>query len=208
MTARKQLFESWAGTYDASLEDTAGFPFAGYTEVLTAVVSGSGVEKAGRVLDIGTGTGALAARFASTGCHVLGVDFSEAMLAQARNNVPEAQFGPLELLQPWDVLEGWRFDAVVSSYVLHEFDWPIKVGLLEQMAALLEPGGRIVVGDISFETAAALKAAYGQWEKVWDDSEHYWVAEEAVTALADLGFSVSYCQVSFCGGVYTLTLAR
>lgn len=205
MSERKRLFDAWAKDYEESLEDTSGFPFAGYDAVLAGVVGGSGVEKGSSVLDIGTGTGALAARFAALGCHVLGVDFSEAMLVQARNNVPEAQFAPLELLEPWDALKGWRFDAVVSSYVLHEFDWPTKLKLLEQMAELLKPSGRMVVGDISFGTSAALEAAYRRWKTVWDKSEYYWVADEAVAALREAGFAVAYRQVSFCGGIYTLT---
>ncbi len=205
---RKTLFESWAQTYDADVDETAGFPFAGYDAVLAWVVRGSGVETGQRVLDVGTGTGALAARFAALGAHVLGVDFSEAMLVRARNNVLDAQFAPLELLEPWDALTGWHFDAVVSSYVLHEFDMPIKLQLIERMTDVLKPGGSIILGDISFETAAALAAARSQWADVWDESEFYWEADAAIRALKDAGFSVQYRQVSFCGGIYTLSLAR
>lgn len=204
MTERKELFDAWAESYDESLVDAAGFPFEGYTELLAGVVGGSGVEKGSRVLDIGTGTGALAERFAALGCHVLGVDASEAMLVQARLKVPEVQFAPLELLGSWDVLDGWRFGAVVSTYVLHEFDMDTKVKLLTRMASLLGPGGRIVVGDISFGTVAALNAAHEQWNEVWDESEHYWVAEEALPVLVEAGFRMRYTQVSFCGGIYTL----
>lgn len=204
MTERKALFDSWAETYDETLEDTSGFPFEGYARLLAEVVGGSAVEKGGRVLDIGTGTGALAARFAASGAQVLGVDFSEAMLVQARLHVPEVQFAPLELLGSWDVLDGWRFDAVVSAYVLHEFTLPLKREVLRKMAGVLEPTGRIVVGDISFETAAALGAAKRRWETVWDESEHYWVAEEMIPVLERAGFGVRYRQISFCGGIYTL----
>lgn len=206
MTERKELFNGWAGDYDASLKDTSGFPFEGYNAVLAGVVGGSGVGAGAAVLDVGTGTGALAARFASLGCYVLGVDFSEAMLAQACRNVPQAQFAPLELLGPWDVLDRRCFGAVVSSYVLHEFDLPTQVRLLTQMASLLEPGGRVVVGDISFPTRSAYREAHRQWKGVWDESEYYWVAEEAVATLESAGFGVRYEQVSFCGGVYCLTL--
>ncbi len=203
---RKELFDGWAGDYDASLKGALGFPFEGYDAVLAGVVGGGGVGAGASVLDVGTGTGALAARFAALGCHVLGVDLSEAMLAQACRNVPEAQFAPLELLGAWDVLDRRRFGAVVSSYVLHEFDLLKKVKLLTQMVSLLEPGGRVVVGDISFPTLAAHGEAHSRWAGVWDESEHYWVAGEAVATLGRAGFSVHYTQVSFCGGVYVLSL--
>lgn len=64
---------------------------------------------------------------------------------------------------------------------------------------------RSVVGDISFETLAARDAAYQQWKQVWDESEHYWVAKDAVRALQASGFRSSYYQVSFCAGVYVLS---
>ncbi len=96
MSERKELFDDWATHYDESLQETSGFPFEGYTvvlaEVVRRVVGGAGVEAGAEVLDIGTGTGALAARFTALGSRVLGVDFSEHMLSRARRNVPAADF--------------------------------------------------------------------------------------------------------------------
>jgi putative AdoMet-dependent methyltransferase len=156
------------------------------------------------VLDVGTGTGALAGRFCALGCRVLGVDLSEEMLRRARQNVPTADLRQLDLLGDWDKLESRRFDAVVSAYVLHEFNLETKLTLLERLMALLKPDGKIGIGDISFETAGARDAARRAWQAVWDEDEHPWVAEDAVPALERLDFGVNYHQVSFCAGVYTL----
>ncbi|PYR34277.1 MAG: hypothetical protein DMF89_25625 [Acidobacteria bacterium] len=41
-----------------------------------------------RLLDLGTGTGALARRFAANGCHVVGVDISRPSLIQAKQQDP------------------------------------------------------------------------------------------------------------------------
>lgn len=212
MSERKGLFDNWAATYDATLKDTAGFPFEGYEQVLTEVVGGAGVGNGAdvpdvKVLDVGTGTGALAARFSALGCRVLGVDVSEEMLKRAHENVSAADFQQLDLLGDWGALETRRFDAVVSAYVLHEFDPETKLELLTRFADLLKPGGRVVVGDISFETAASRDVAQQQWQKVWDESEHYWVAEDALPVLQKEGFKVSYQQLSSCGGVYAVTRA-
>ena len=38
----------------------------------------------------------------------------------------------------------------------------------------------------------------------WDDDEHYWVADEAMSALSKAAMRTSYRQVSFCGGVYAI----
>ena len=203
MSERRELFDDWAEVYDKSMEDTAGFPFEGYEGVLDKIVGGAGVGDGDRILDVGTGTGALAARFARCGCRVLGIDLSEKMLAQARRNVPKAEFRQLDLLGDWDD-ETYRFNKIVSAYVLHEFELKVKLELLAKFAKLLEPGGHVIIGDISFGTARALAAARREWENVWDDSEHYWVAEDALLALKKLGFNVSYVQVSFCAGVYVL----
>lgn len=204
MSERKALFDSWAASYDAGLENATGFPFEGYERVLDEVVGEAGVEDGAGGLDVGTGTGTLAARLAARGCRVLGVDLSEEMLEHARENVPKADFRQLDLLGDWGYLESRRFDAIVSAYVLHEFDWETKRELLTRLADVLEPGGRIVIGDISFATERARDAAYRDWQHVWDESEHYWLAENALPALHQAGFSADYRQLSFCAGVYTL----
>ncbi len=204
MSERKDLFDNWAAHYDESLQETAGFPFEGYDEVLTGVVSGAGVEAGAKVLDIGTGTGALAARLAALGCRVLGVDLSEEMLDRARKTVSTADFQQLDLLGDWGDLGTHRFDAVVSAYVFHEFDVETKRKLLTRLIGLLKPGARVVVGDISFQTAGARNVAYRRWQDVWDESEHYWVAEDALPELQNAGLHVFYRRVSFCAGVYVL----
>ena len=177
--------------------------------MLAGVVSGTGVETRAdvpnaKVLDVGTGTGALASRLTALGCRVLGVDLSEHMLDRARQNVPTADFQQLDLLGDWGDLETLRFDAVVSAYVFHEFDAETKRNLLSRFVKLLKPGGRVLIGDISFQTAASRDAAYRRWQNVWDEREHYWVAGDALPKLQNAGFHVVYRQVSFCAGVYIL----
>ena len=203
MSERNELFDGWAGRYDDGLRDATGFPFEGYERVLGEVVGGAGVGAGANVLDVGTGTGALAARFAARGCAVTGVDFSAEMLMQARRNVPGADFRQLDLLGEWGDSEHTHFDVVVSAYVLHEFDLGTKVDLLTRLAALLTPGGRVVVGDISFADEAARVAAHEAWQSVWDEDEHYWTAADDLLVLRQAGFTVSYRQMSFCAGIYT-----
>ncbi len=60
------------------------------------------------------------------------------------------------------------------------------------------------MGDISFQTVVSRDVAYRQWGSVWDESEHYWVAEDALPELQNAGLHVVYRQVSFCAGVYVL----
>lgn len=91
----------------------------------------------GRVLDVGCGAGALAARLASRADHVDALDRSPAMVAAARQVVP----GNVTCLLA-DVLEHpfppGSYDAVVSMSALHHL--PLRPAL-HRLAAALRPGG-------------------------------------------------------------------
>lgn len=203
MTDRVELFNRWAENYDRSLLDADGFPFEGYHQVLRRLFALAEPRPGLRVLDLGTGTGALARLLVSAGCDVTGIDFAEEMLARARQQVPEATFTRVDLLGEWPAEMLQRsFDVVVSSYVLHEFPDDKKVDLLVRLVReTLTPNGRILIGDILFPNAAARAQAHLAWRDVWDDDEHYAAANELVTALNEQGLSVHFEQVSFCAGV-------
>ncbi len=202
-TDRRELFDRWAASYDRSLLDATGFPFEGYAAVLQRLFELADPRAGLRVLDLGTGTGALAALFAEAGCHVTGVDFSEEMLARARERVPRATFWHVDLLDAWPAaLRERSFDLVVSSYVLHEFADATKVALLTRLAReTLTPGGRVLIGDVLFADAEARAAAHQAWSAAWDEEEHYGAAADLVPALRSEGLSARFEQLSFCAGV-------
>lgn len=92
-----------------------------------------------RVLDLGAGTGALTRAIADTGAHVVGVDASPAMLAEARAAHPQLDFreGRGEALA-FDQ----EFDAVFSNATLH---WIKDAGaVVRGVRRALVPGGRFV----------------------------------------------------------------
>lgn len=92
-----------------------------------------------RILDVGTGPGPVAAMAATRGAKPVGLDFSEAMLAEARRAHPDIEFqtGSAEALPFRDS----EFDAVVGNFVLHHSGEPDKV--LREAFRVLRPGGRI-----------------------------------------------------------------
>jgi putative AdoMet-dependent methyltransferase len=158
------------------------------------------------VLDLGTGTGNLAGRFALLGAQVWGIDFSSEMLTKAKQHHPSLRLVQADLLADLPEALPDSFDAIVSAYVLHEFSLRQKVTILQRAAKHLARGGKIVVGDIAFETEGMLEQARQHWQNVWDDDEHYWAADQAVATLEQAGFAVSYTQVSACGGIFVVTL--
>ncbi len=202
---RCRLFDRWAGSYDNEVRSDAGFPFAGYDRVLDEIVHLAIAKPGMRVLDLGTGTGNLAARFTALGCEVFGIDFSPKMLAVARRKVPDARFVRGDLLGNWEFLRGERFDLIVSAYVLHEFDLPTKTSILGKLACShFTTQGRIIIGDIAFPTVKGREEAHRRWAAEWDEGEHYWAADEAIIACEKAGLRARYVQVSSCGGVFVV----
>lgn len=131
-----ELFDKIARPFRARYEERKAFRErrALFGEVAREAL---GRAKGRRCLDLGCGPGVLAADFAALGFDTLGVDASEAMIAEARR-VGGARFATQDLReflrepQPPAAL-------VVASSVLEYLDDP--VALVRAVAALLEPGG-------------------------------------------------------------------
>ncbi|MBN1424962.1 class I SAM-dependent methyltransferase [Candidatus Fermentibacteria bacterium] len=206
---RVRLFDEWARGYDQSVKKAGEFPFDGYERVLDEIARAAGAHTGMTVLDLGVGTGNLAARFAALECDLWGMDFSSEMLAKARERLPRAVLVQADLLRPWPNELARRFDRIVSAYVLHEFDLATQVHLLCRLAeGHLSPGGMIVIGDVAFSTTVERERAHGEWEDLWDEDEHYWAADEAAEACEIAGLHVTYTQVSRCGGVFVMEPLR
>ena len=137
------------------------------------------------VLDVGTGTGIFAGAFAKLGMRVAGIDTSEALLAVARQHVPDVDLreGLAEAI-PFD--DG-AFDLVFLGHVLHEVDSPLdalmearrvarlRVAVLEwpyQMQAY-GPPLRDRLPPMAVERLAA-RAGYGPVEALWLDQMVYY----------------------------------
>jgi len=100
-----------------------------------------------RVADIGTGTGILALELSRLGLEVIGVDNSERMLEAARSKL-EAVGIEVDLRQGEAdsiPVEDQGVDAAFSHMVLQYIPEPLRV--LEEMARITRPGGRVVTVD-------------------------------------------------------------
>lgn len=201
---RTALFDDWAGRYDPAANER--FPFIGYENVLAAIAELTEAEAGNAVLDIGIGTGNLAARFAAPECKVWGVDFSDGMLEQARRRLPAATLVRADMTaEEWPSPLDRRFDRIVSAYTFHEFDDATKLRLLERLAGHhLNKGGRIIIGDIAFPTAQARETARNMWKALWDDDEYYWAADELIDAAEDAGLALRFTRISSCAGVFVM----
>ncbi len=107
-----------------------------------------------RILDIGCGTGQLTSEIARSGAHVIGLDSSPDMLAEARKNFPDLEFvlgdaSAFQFSEP--------FDAVFSNAALH---WVKNAGgAAHSIATALRPGGRFVAEFGGHRNIASVEAA-------------------------------------------------
>jgi ubiquinone/menaquinone biosynthesis C-methylase UbiE/DNA-binding transcriptional ArsR family regulator len=107
-------------------------------------------ENAGRLLDIGTGTGRLLELLAPRIGQGLGVDASKQMLALARSRLARADLAhcAVRLADMYRLpLSDAGFDIALLHMVLHYAEQPEFV--LAEAARVLRPGGRLIVVDLA-----------------------------------------------------------
>ncbi|MCJ7701557.1 MAG: methyltransferase domain-containing protein, partial [Anaerolineales bacterium] len=117
---KEKIFDAWSAKYDEMLAaKKAPISFESYDEVLLTVLEQARVKEGMKVLDIGTGTGNLAAKFLNANCVVWGMDFSTGMLAIAKKKLPTLRTVQANIAEnKWPKELNQRFDRIVSSYVM------------------------------------------------------------------------------------------
>ena len=143
--AAQAHFDRWAGAYGRSrllpsLQRKAVADLAPRTD--------------DRILDVACGAGALVVEIAPHVERAVGVDLSDGMLELARSRLHAAggttRLGNVEFVQaPSDALpfEDASFTALVCTTALHHFPQP--QASIDEMARVLAPGGRLVIGDMA-----------------------------------------------------------
>ncbi|MBM6814163.1 class I SAM-dependent methyltransferase [Olsenella uli] len=141
----RAAFDAQAATYDEGMEgDHARRLYQHVVGEVTCTVAGM---PAPRVLDLGCGTGALAARLldAIPGCSLTGVDLSQRMVEVARARLAgraEVLLGDAERLPFHDA----AFDVVVCNDSFHHYPDPERAAF--QAWRVLAAGGALVMGDV------------------------------------------------------------
>ena len=111
----------------------------------------------GRLLDIGTGTGALLEQVAPRVRTAIGIDASRSMLALARTRLARGGLGHCSVrlgdMYRLPFADG-AFDVAVVQMVLHYAEDP--AGAIAEAARVLRPGGHLIVVDLALHAEAAL----------------------------------------------------
>ena len=114
------------------------------------------------MLDVATGTGAVAAELLARGCDVTGLDQSEGMLAVAHERLAGRATlvsGSAESLPFSDA----EFDALTFTYLLRYVDDPAAV--LRELARVVRPGGTIASLEFGLPRGAA-RPAWELWTRI------------------------------------------
>lgn len=91
------------------------------------------------ILDIGCGVGSDAQFLASTGCHVLGIDLSEAMIAEAKRRVGGVEFQKADFRE--SNFPAAAFEGVWCSTVFHHVQLKDQQDFVAKCHGILKPAG-------------------------------------------------------------------
>lgn len=148
----------------------AGETRAAWSHLLRTWIPGGPVD----VLDVGCGTGSLAALLARAGHRVTGVDLAPGMVALARAKLATAGLEGRFLLG--DAAEpptgDQRFDALVARHLL--WTLPDPWAALDGWIARLRPGGTLVLIE-------------GRWHPAGESDAHYVAGAEALPWFRGVG---------------------
>ena len=182
------LVDEWEWNPDTYLAEMAA-EIPGYEELQEAVAAATAGVQAERVLELGTGTGetALRVRAGQPAAQWIGIDASEAMLARARERLPDAD---LRLQRLEDELPEGTFDLVVSALVVHHLDGAGKRALFARVARVLRPGGLFVLGDVVVPAEGQEGPIEIDWEMDVPDS-----VEDQLAWLREAGFEAEASSV-------------
>ncbi|MGE7921098.1 class I SAM-dependent methyltransferase [Viridibacillus sp. NPDC093762] len=204
----KQGFDLWANDYDQTVqvsEDNNLYPFAGYKNILSTIFNEIMQVKQAKVLDIGFGTGVLTNKLYENDHHIDGLDFSANMLEIAQSKMPLAN------LMEWDIsnglpeqLHGNKYDFIVSTYTLHHLSDDEKVYFIKSLLPLLSENGKILIGDIAFQSRTNLENCRNDSISYWDDDEFYFVYDEIKSSLLDVA-KCEFQDISHCGGLFVIS---
>ena len=153
------------------------------------------------VLDAGCGGGTKSKYLISKGLRVVGVDFSESMIAIARREVPGGTFHVLDLNDVETLEES--FDGVFTQAVLLHVPKHRVGEVIKKMVTKLKQGGYLYI-------AVKEKKSDGPDEEVKTEDDYgypyerffsYFTADEIKSYVEDVGLRVVFSEITPSGNV-------
>lgn len=196
------LREEMRAAYDRSGAAWDGGPARVYRALAEPVVDAAGDVAGTRVVDVGTGSGALADALVRRGARVLGLDLAHGMLAHRAAERPPSVVGDVLALP----VRTGCVDVVTAAFVLNHLADPSRA--MREAGRVLRPGGRLLATTFEGDAAHPAKAAVDQVVLRFGFEPPAWyreVKERAMPTLADVASFAGYATRS---GLVDVTVAR
>ena len=201
----KKGFDLWADGYDKSVglsDEDNTYPFAGYRRILGRIYELIMGKPNATVLDIGFGTATLTTKLYENGCVIFGQDFSSRMIELASGKMPDAHLYQGDFTQGLvESLKQKSYDFIVATYSIHHLTDDQKIIFLKELLDHLKDNGKILIGDVAFESRAELDECRKESGGDWDNDEIYCVADELRAEFPGLSFE----KITFCSGILMLS---
>ncbi|HEY4544193.1 MAG TPA: class I SAM-dependent methyltransferase [Tissierellaceae bacterium] len=200
-------FDLWADGYDKSVhlsEENDEYPFAGYKDLLNTIYNIVHKKEKAKLLDIGFGTGILSKKLYDEGYEIYGIDFSQKMIDIAKKKMPLTSLIKYDFSKglPEEIKNNF-FDFIISTYALHHLDDKEKINFIKKLKDYINEDGKIIIGDIAFETRELLEKCKLDYNDYWDDEEIYFVFEEFKTSLNHK--NISFTEICHCSGIIQIS---
>jgi ubiquinone/menaquinone biosynthesis C-methylase UbiE len=195
----RRHFDRWSGRYE---EDRTSRWLAELQEEALRALDLTATD---RLLDVGCGTGAAVRSAAPLVERAVGVDLSEGMISRARElaaDLPNAEFheGDSERLPFAD----GTFTAVLCTTSFHHYPEPRRA--VAEMARVLAPDGRVVIGDGCTDRLATRILDLGL-RTLQRSHVRFYRSRELLALLAQEGLTPEDPRLLFKGG-YVIAAAR
>jgi ubiquinone/menaquinone biosynthesis C-methylase UbiE len=147
------VFMKWLETNPADYDRGIRLLTLGRIRRIHEWIAERAVQPGTRALEIGCGTGTLAAMMAKRGAVVTAIDASASMLAVAQRRIAaldlqeSVSFKRMDATQIGDHFEQGAFDLIVSTLVFSELPADERQYVLSQCARVLAPGGQLIIAD-------------------------------------------------------------
>lgn len=183
-------FNEWSKYYDQNVQEAYKknqYPFAKYYDILAYIYKI--IPPNSKILDLGLGTGVLSKKLYDKKCLIYGEDFSSEMIKIAKGKMPKSKLFVHDFSKGIDKkLKREKFDYIILTYSIHHIRNDQKVQFIKSLYENLNDGGKIIIGDVIFETYSKMHKFKKANIDIWDNNEEYIIVDEIRKSFKDLIF--------------------
>lgn len=130
------------------------------------------------------------------------MDFSDKMVETAKAKMPGAVVLQHDFAEGLpEALSGVSFDCILSTYAIHHLSDTQKVTFIGELLERLSGTGKLLIGDVAFNTVKDLEKCRSSNRGDWDEEEFYPVLER----LRPYFSAIEFEKISFCSGVFVFS---